>query len=135
MKSYQAAGLHDTKLGPPGRFLNPMDPRYRKMLDGMREKEKARPRKGRREKWVLYILKCADSSLYTGITKDLERRFKSHSKGRGARYTRTRLPLEVVHQETCRSRTEALTRECAVKALPKAKKLALILKKNQTLLK
>lgn len=103
-----------------------MNQRYKQMLNGMREKEKARPRKGRKEKWFLYILKCADSSLYTGITKDLERRFKSHSEGRAARYTRTRRPLEMVYEETCRSRTEALTRECAVKALSKAKKLALI---------
>lgn len=104
-----------------------MNPRYRQMLNGMREKEEARPlSKKRREKWFLYILRCADSSLYTGITKDLERRFKSHSEGKGARYTRTRRPLERVYEEPCRSRTEALTRECAVKALSKSKKLALI---------
>lgn len=109
-----------------------MDKRYKQMLNGMREKENARPRKGRREKWVLYILKCADSTLYTGITKDLDRRFKKHSEGKAARYTRTRRPLEVVYEETCRSRTEALTRECAVKTLPKSKKLALILKRNKT---
>lgn len=78
------------------------------------------------EKWFLYILKCADQSLYTGITKDLERRFKMHSEGKAARYTRTRRPLEMIYQETCRSRTEALTRECAVKRLPKPRKLALI---------
>ena len=97
------------------------------MLEGMREKEKAAPRaKRQKEKWFLYILKCRDASLYTGITKDIERRFKMHSEGKAARYTRTRLPLEMVYRETCKSRTEALTRECFVKALPKAKKLALI---------
>ena len=96
------------------------------MLKRMEEKEIAAPRKHRKEKWVLYILKCADLSLYTGITKDIERRFRMHSEGKAARYTRTRRPLEVVYQETCRSRTEALTRECFVKALPKVKKLALI---------
>lgn len=99
--------------------------RYKRMLDGMRAKEAKAPRK-RREKWFLYILKCADLSLYTGITKDLKRRFKMHSEGKAARYTRTRLPVEMVYRETCRSRAEALTRECAVKALPKPKKLALI---------
>ena len=102
-----------------------MENRYRKMLEGMRAKEKG-TRKRPREKWFLYILKCADLSLYTGITKDIARRFKMHSEGKAARYTRTRRPLEVVYQETCRSRTQALTRECTVKALPKAKKLALI---------
>ncbi len=104
-----------------------MNKRYKEMLERMRAKEKTRPAARRRkEKWVLYILKCADRSLYTGITKDLERRFKSHSEGKAARYTRTRRPLELVYQEACPSRTEALTRECAVKALPKAKKFALI---------
>ncbi len=91
----------------------------------MKEKETVRP-KNRREKWVVYILKCADASLYTGIAKDLAKRFQMHSKGMGARYTRTRRPLEIVYQEICKSRTEALIRECAVKALPKRKKLALI---------
>ena len=97
------------------------------MLERMREKAKTGPLpKKRKVKWYLYILKCADLSLYTGITKDLERRFKMHSEGKAARYTRPRRPLEMVYRETCRSRTEALTRECLVKALPKAKKLALI---------
>lgn len=102
-----------------------MNHRYKRMLDGMQEKEKKAPRK-RREKWFLYILKCADNSLYTGITKDIERRFKRHSEGKAARYTRTRRPVEVVYQETCRTRTQALVRECFVKALSKTKKLALI---------
>lgn len=102
-----------------------MDGRYKRMLEGMRTREKRRPRK-RKEKWFLYILQCSDHSLYTGITKDIARRFKRHSEGKAARYTRTRRPLEMVYQETCRNRTEALTRECFVKALPKAKKLALI---------
>lgn len=91
----------------------------------MQVKEKSSPKR-RREKWFLYILKCADESLYTGITKDLARRFKMHSEGKAARYTRTRRPLEMVYRETCRTRTEALVRECFVKALPKIKKLALI---------
>lgn len=105
-----------------------MNKRYRAMLEGMSAKEKAarRPRQKRKEKWYLYILRCRDLSLYTGITKDLERRFKMHSEGKAARYTRTRLPVEMVYREVCKTRTEALTRECLVKAIPKAKKLALI---------
>lgn len=95
------------------------------MLDGMQAKEEEAPKK-RGEKWFLYILRCADDSLYTGITKDLERRFKMHAEGKAARYTRTRRPLEIVHWEACPTRTEALVRECAVKTLPRTKKLALI---------
>ncbi|OGW92265.1 MAG: hypothetical protein A3G33_06600 [Omnitrophica bacterium RIFCSPLOWO2_12_FULL_44_17] len=91
----------------------------------MRVKEK-KSRKKKKEKWYLYMLKCRDNSLYTGITKDLERRFKMHSEGKGARYTRTRRPLEMVYHETCKTRTAALIRECFIKALPKPKKLTLI---------
>lgn len=102
-----------------------MQSRYKRMLEGMRVKEK-RARYKRCEKWTLYILKCSDLSLYTGITNDIKRRFKMHSEGKAARYTRTRRPVEVVYREICKSRTEALIRECSVKALPKLKKLALI---------
>ena len=102
-----------------------MNHRYKQMLEGMQVKEKKSPKK-RREPWFVYMLKCHDLSLYTGITKDIEKRFKMHSEGKGARYTRTRRPLEMVYRERCKTRTEALVRECAVKALPKEKKLALI---------
>jgi predicted GIY-YIG superfamily endonuclease len=102
-----------------------MNHRYKQMLAGMQAKEKRGPKR-RSEKWFLYILQCSDRSLYTGIAKDLERRFKMHSEGKAARYTRTRRPLEMVYREACKTRTAALTREWAVKALPKAKKLALI---------
>ncbi len=91
----------------------------------MEAKEKKRSKR-RGEQWFLYILKCADSSLYTGIAKDIQKRFQMHSEGKGARYTRTRRPLEIVYQETCKSRTHALIREYTVKALPKPKKLALV---------
>lgn len=101
-----------------------MKPVYKKMLAGMRKKA-AQRRKRRGEKWFVYMLSCADASLYTGITNDLDRRFKMHSQGKGARYTRTRLPLALVYQETCRTRTDAMIRECAVKALPRKTKLAL----------
>ena len=105
------------------------------MLKGMQAKENSKRyrvpgRKGTRyrssEKWFLYILRCKDLSLYTGITNNLEKRFKKHSDGKGARYTRTRLPLEMVYHESCKSRTAAMVRECAMKALPKKKKLALV---------
>ena len=102
-----------------------MQARYKKMLEGMQRNAKT-ARKKRAEKWFVYMLTCCDQSLYTGITNDLERRLKMHSSGKGARYTRTRLPLELVYRETCRSRTDAMVRECAVKALPRPRKLALV---------
>jgi putative endonuclease len=102
-----------------------MDKQYRKMLGGMQAKAK-RSRKKVNENWFLYILKCGDGTLYTGIAKDVVRRFKLHSKGKGARYTRTRRPLKLAYTERLKSRTEALVREYTVKHFPKAKKLALI---------
>jgi predicted GIY-YIG superfamily endonuclease len=93
----------------------------------MRAREKNR--RGRRKKsepWFLYILRCGDGTLYTGIAKNIVKRFKSHSAGRGARYTRTRLPLELTYQERCRNRTQALVREYAVKHYSKKKKESLI---------
>ena len=110
-----------------------MNHRYKTMIAGLEAKQKRAPKK-LREKWYLYILRCSDESLYTGITKDIERRFKMHSDGKAARYTRTRRPLEMIYQETCKTRTDALVRECAVKALPKSKKLALIGPRSRNLL-
>lgn len=98
---------------------------YIRMLSGMQRKQKAAGRK-RAEKWFLYMLKCADQSLYTGIAKDVEKRFKVHSSGKGARYTRTRLPLEIVYRETCQSRTDALVRELKVKKMTAKKKHGLV---------
>ena len=101
-----------------------MTPKYKRMLDGMQKKEKRRRKKS--EPWFLYILRCADDSLYTGITNNLERRFKAHSDGRASRFTRTRRPVEMCYQEPCKSRTQALIREYAVKQLPRKKKFELI---------
>lgn len=98
---------------------------YKRMLDGMQRKEK-RQRRKKKEPWFLYILECADQTLYTGITNNLERRFKAHSAGRASRFTRTRLPVKLRYQETCKSRTQALIREYAVKCYPRKKKLSLI---------
>lgn len=76
--------------------------------------------------WVLYILQCGDGSLYTGITNDLQRRFKAHESGKGAKYTRGRGPLRLCYVETCDNRAAASKREHAVKNLDRAEKLALI---------
>lgn len=95
------------------------------MLEGMQAKEKRKRRK-KTEPWFIYILECADQSLYTGITNNLERRFKAHTAGRASRFTRTRRPVIIRYRESCKSRTQALIREYAVKSLPKKKKLLLI---------
>ena len=102
-----------------------MDSKYRKMLAGMEAKEAGEKRRSR-EKWFLYILECSDGSFYTGVTKDIKRRFKMHTSGKASRYTRTRLPVKLLYQETCKNRTDALVRECQVKSFPKEKKFALV---------
>ena len=76
--------------------------------------------------WYLYILKCGDGTLYTGITNDLEKRLEAHRSGKGAKYTRGRGPLELMYRESCDSHGEALRREHSVKRLSREQKLALI---------
>ncbi|HEY5975388.1 MAG TPA: GIY-YIG nuclease family protein [Geobacteraceae bacterium] len=76
--------------------------------------------------WQLYIIRCADDSLYTGITTDLERRFRQHAAGEGARYFRARQPVEVVYRETGHSRSTASKREAQIKRLSRDEKLLLV---------
>ena len=76
--------------------------------------------------WYLYILRCGDGSLYTGITTDVQARLDAHRAGKGAKYTRGRGPLELIHSETCGDHSAALKRECQIKALPRAEKMKLI---------
>ena len=76
--------------------------------------------------WYLYILRCGDGTLYTGITTDVHRRLEAHRQGRGAKYTRGRGPLELTYQEECGTHSEALKRELAVKQLSRAEKETLI---------
>lgn len=80
----------------------------------------------RAETWTLYLLRCRDGSLYAGITTDPERRLAQHQDGLGSRYTRGRRPVRMVYRESCVTRSEALKREYAVKALPRAAKERLI---------
>ena len=103
-----------------------MHPKYKRMLKVMQERERRRRFKEAGSRWFVYILQCQDGSLYTGITKDLERRLKMHNEGKASRYTRTRRPVVLRYKEECFSRTQALVRECAVKALPREKKEALL---------
>lgn len=107
---------------------------YRRMLRVMQEKENALKRKKKRRKkgeennkpWLLYILQCNDGSFYTGITNNIDRRFQMHMSGRASHYTRTRRPVELLYREPCTTRTQAMVRECAVKALSRRKKEELV---------
>lgn len=76
--------------------------------------------------WYLYILQCADGSLYTGITTNVEKRLEAHRSGKGAKYTRGRAPLELVYREECGSHSDALKRELEIKNLTREKKLEII---------
>ena len=76
--------------------------------------------------WYVYILRCRDGSLYTGITTDLARRCEQHNSGRGARYTRGRGPVHVEYQEQLPTHSLALKREAEIKALPRRAKELLI---------
>ena len=67
--------------------------------------------------YLVYILRCGDGTLYTGCTNDLPRRLQAHQSGRGAKYTRSRLPVELVYQEAVPDRSAALRREAAIKRL------------------
>ena len=75
--------------------------------------------------WQVYLIRCSDNSLYTGITTDIERRFRQHGAGSGARYFRGRKPVEVVYLENGHTRGSAAKREAAIKALSRAEKVLL----------
>jgi putative endonuclease len=72
--------------------------------------------------WIVYMLECADKTLYTGITKNLDRRMAEHEAGKGAKYTKGRGPFRLVYSETCQGRAEASRRETAIKVLDRAHK-------------
>lgn len=76
--------------------------------------------------WKLYILRCGDGSLYTGITTDVQKRLAAHRSGKGAKYTRGRGPLELVYSEECGSHSDALRRELEIKRLTREEKETLI---------
>jgi len=79
-----------------------------------------------RVRWCVYLLRCGDGSLYAGITNDLRKRLAAHRSGRGARYTRGRGPLRVVHVEPARNRAAASRREHELKRMKRARKIALL---------
>jgi len=76
--------------------------------------------------WYLYILRCKDDTLYTGITTDVEKRLEAHRAGRGAKYTRGRAPLALAYREVCGTHSDALKREYQIKALSRQDKEKLI---------
>jgi predicted GIY-YIG superfamily endonuclease len=77
-------------------------------------------------RWLIYILRCSDGSLYTGITNDLPKRLKAHAAGRASKYTRSRLPVKLAYSEPQKSKSVALKREAAIKRLTRPAKLRLI---------
>ena len=76
--------------------------------------------------WYVYILRCADGMLYTGSTTDIDRRVKEHNRQKGGAFTRVRLPVKLVYQQSYPSRTQAQKREAQIKSWTRKKKLALI---------
>jgi putative endonuclease len=77
-------------------------------------------------RWLVYMLRCRDGSLYTGITNDLPRRLKAHAAGKASKYTRSRLPVTLAYTEPRKSKSAALKREAGIKRLSRFQKLALI---------
>jgi len=77
--------------------------------------------------YFVYILKCADDTLYTGITNDLESRVAAHNRGKGAKYTCGRIPVALVYKESCDNKSDALKREAQIKKMERAKKLKLMM--------
>ena len=82
--------------------------------------------------WYVYMVRCRDNSLYTGSTNDLSRRIQVHNSGKGAKYTKSRLPVTLVYREECPDKSTALKRECEIKRLTKTKKEQLAAETNCT---
>lgn len=97
-----------------------MKPRYKRMIDSYQQSGADGPKE-----WAVYIVRCRDGSLYTGVAKDIEERLKKHNLGKGAAYTRTRRPVRKVYEELGLTRSEALVREAGIKSLSRAKKVEL----------
>lgn len=75
--------------------------------------------------WCCYLLRCADDTLYCGISNDLAKRLSAHNAGEGAKYTRGRTPVTLLYREPCADKSAALKRERQIKRLPRSQKLAL----------
>ena len=90
-----------------------------------------REKGGQAVSWFVYILRCKDETLYTGSTTDLARRLRTHNSGKGAKYTRSRLPVELAYWEEAEDKSSAFRRECAIKKLTRGEKLKLIREKEK----
>ena len=99
-----------------------VESKYLRMIRGMKKR-------GRKD-WTVYILRCGDGSLYTGIAKDVPVRVRQHREGRGATYTRTRLPVRLLYQQGGLTHSKALIREAQIKAMPRSKKEEIILNQH-----
>jgi len=95
-----------------------LETKYLRMIQGMKKR-------GRKD-WAVYILRCGDGSLYTGIAKDVQARVKQHSEGRGASYTRTRLPVKLIYRQEGLTHSTALIREAQIKGMSRSKKEEII---------
>ena len=78
------------------------------------------------KRWTLYILECADGSLYTGITTDVEKRLKCHGAGKASKYTRAKLPVRLVYKKALKSESAAKKEEARIKSLSRKEKLLLL---------
>jgi putative endonuclease len=76
--------------------------------------------------WSLYIVECRDKKLYTGISNDVIKRVKAHNKGKGCRFTKCRFPVELVYQELCGIKSDALKREIKIQSFSRSEKIELI---------
>jgi predicted GIY-YIG superfamily endonuclease len=83
------------------------------------------------DKWFVYIVRCVDGSLYTGITTDVNRRCQQHNAGTASRYTRSHRPVKLIYQEACHSQSSALKREAAIKVMDRREKLKMIQQRKQ----
>ena len=102
-----------------------MKSKYKHMIKQMQVKEETASCKNA-EQWTVYILRCKDGTLYTGITKDIKRRVEQHNDGKGSKYTQNRRPVEVVYKEKKMGRANALVREAEIKHYSKGKKEQLV---------
>ena len=82
--------------------------------------------------WLVYLLQCGDGTLYAGCTSDLSRRLRAHQSGKGAKYTRSRLPATLVYHEEAPDQSAALRREAAIKRMSRQEKLALIAQEKES---
>ncbi|MGL4389202.1 MAG: GIY-YIG nuclease family protein [Brevinema sp.] len=80
----------------------------------------------KKDSWFVYILECQNGNLYTGITKDVQKRFQTHLLGKGAKYTKIYPPTKILYIEKLPSHSDAIKREIAIKKMPRSQKFSLI---------